>query len=93
MSSVGAELRIEGFVQGVGFRYFCLNQARKLGLTGWVKNNPDGSVSVLAEGDRSSLESLIVDLKIGPVGSTVNNVSIEWREITGQFTDFSVGVR
>ena len=90
MSSVGAELRIEGFVQGVGFRYFCLGHARNLDLTGWVKNNPDGSVSALAEGDRSSIESFITEMKIGPSSAVVKDVSIKWLDLTGQYSDFKV---
>ncbi|RKX29300.1 MAG: acylphosphatase [Candidatus Zixiibacteriota bacterium] len=90
MSSVGAELKIEGFVQGVGYRYFCLNRARNLGLKGWVKNNPDSSVSVLAEGDRGAIESLIAELKAGPSSAVINNVTIKWLKISGQFSDFKV---
>ncbi|MBU8932772.1 MAG: acylphosphatase [candidate division Zixibacteria bacterium] len=90
MSSVGAELRIEGFVQGVGYRYFCLVHARNLDLTGWVKNNPDGSVLALVEGDRSRVESLIVELKIGPSSAVVKDISIKWLDLTGQYSDFKV---
>ena len=56
MSSIGAIILINGFVQGVGYRYFCFDRARNLGLYGWVKNNPDCTVSVQVEGDRSLIE-------------------------------------
>ncbi|MFQ6008548.1 MAG: acylphosphatase, partial [Candidatus Zixiibacteriota bacterium] len=65
MNSAGVQLRIQGVVQGVGYRYYCLRKAREFGLKGWVKNNPDGSVSVVAEGDRSLIEDLIKELKVG----------------------------
>ena len=52
--------RIEGYVQGVGFRYFVLEKAQDLGLTGWVRNCTNGDVEVLAEGTREQLEKLLV---------------------------------
>ncbi len=90
MSSVGAKILISGFVQGVGYRYYCLGQAKSLGLTGWVKNNQDSSVSVQVEGDKSLIESLIKELKIGPQSAVVNAVNIEWIEFKGVFSDFKV---
>ncbi|MBI4720187.1 MAG: acylphosphatase, partial [Chitinivibrionia bacterium] len=61
LNSVGAHLRVCGLVQGVGYRYFCLRKALSLQLTGWVRNESDGSVSVLVEGDRGAIEALIED--------------------------------
>lgn len=90
MSSACAELRIVGLVQGVGYRYYCFNKARNFGLTGWAKNNYDGSVSVLAEGDRSMIESLIVELKIGPSSADVKDVIVKWQKFSGQYSDFNV---
>lgn len=93
MSSVGAELRVSGMVQGVGFRYFCYRKAVHLGVTGWVKNEPDGSVRLLAEGDRSAVEALIVELKAGPPASSVKDVSVQWREFSGEHPDFKIEMR
>lgn len=93
MTSVGAELRVSGMVQGVGYRYFCYRKAIGLGLTGWVKNQPDGSVLAVAEGDRSAIEALIVELKAGPPASSVGDVSVDWREFTGAFDDFKIEMR
>jgi len=90
MNTVGAELHIEGFVQGVGYRYFCFDRARSLGLTGWVKNNPDGTVTIVVEGDRGEIEAFIEELKVGPRSAVVKNVNLKWLPFSGQFTDFKV---
>jgi acylphosphatase len=90
MNSVGVQLRIHGFVQGVGYRYYCLRKARSLGLKGWVKNNPDGSVSVAAEGDRGLVEELIKELKAGPPSASVSDIDVTWTPYTGRFSDFGL---
>lgn len=77
-------------VQGVGYRYFCYRKANDLGITGWVKNQPDGSVLVLAEGDRSAIEVFIVELKIGPSASSVSDVNVEWRSFSGETSEFKI---
>lgn len=90
MSSVGALIKVSGVVQGVGYRYFAIRSARTLGVTGWVRNNDDSSVSVLAEGERGIIEVLVKELTTGPAASNVTNVNIQWQEYTGQFTGFDV---
>jgi len=90
MNSVGAEIVIRGHVQGVGYRYFCLTRATNLGLTGWVRNMPDQSVSVHVEGDRGGIEILINELKQGPRASAVTSVNVRWTAFTGKHTSFSV---
>ena len=65
---------VRGRVQGVGFRWFVRERARALGLTGWVRNQPDGTVEVLAVGDDSALEKLRALLTEGPMGSRVSGV-------------------
>lgn len=90
MSSVGALIKVSGVVQGVGYRYFAIRSARTLGVTGWVRNNDDSSVSVLAEGERGIIEILVKELTTGPAASNVTNVNIQWQEYTGQFTGFDV---
>jgi len=90
LSSVGALIKVCGVVQGVGYRYFAIHRARTLGVTGWVRNNDDSSVSVLAEGERGIIEVLVKELTTGPAASNVTNVNIQWQEYTGQFTGFDV---
>jgi len=90
LSSVGAELRISGVVQGVGYRYYCYREALGLGLSGWVKNAPDGSVLAMVEGDRGVVEGLISQLKVGPASASVADVDIKWLEFTGQYKTFQI---
>ena len=90
MSLKRVELLISGMVQGVGFRYFAYQKGQRLGLTGWVRNLPDGRVQVLAEGEESVLEEFIAELKAGPNFSRVQDIEINWSEPTGQFSSFEV---
>ena len=90
MSAVGALIKVSGVVQGVGYRYFAIRTARTLGVTGWVRNNDDSSVSVLAEGERGIIEVLVKELKIGPAASNVTDINVTWQAYTGQFTGFDV---
>ena len=66
--------RVEGEVQGVGFRWYVREQARSLELAGWVLNEPDGAVVLVASGDAAALDALERRLKIGPLHSTVTDV-------------------
>lgn len=63
---------VTGLVQGVGFRWFVRERARRLGLTGWVRNLPDGSVEVAAAGDQQQIELLKGELQRGPQGASVD---------------------
>ena len=81
---------VYGHVQGVFFRAFASGQARELGLTGYVRNLPRGSVEVKAEGERSRLEELIGHLKTGPPGARVEKVATNWSEYTGNYPGFSI---
>lgn len=83
-------MRISGYVQGVGFRYYCYQTAVGLGLNGWVRNEPDGSVAVAVEGERGLIEELIVQLKVGPPASSVNDVSVRWESFGGRFNSFQI---
>ncbi len=77
-------------MQGVGFRFFCHRLATGLNLVGWVRNNSDGSVTILAEGDRGLIEELIENLKAGPRAAVVKDVTIRWMPYSGQFKSFEV---
>lgn len=79
-----------GKVQGVGYRYFVLRKAEPLGLTGYVRNDPDGSVYVVAEGHPALLDELLQALHRGPFGSVVKHVHSTRSKATGEFNSFSV---
>ena len=68
---------VRGRVQGVGFRYFAEHTARAEGIGGWVQSLPDGSVEVLAEGDRASVDRFEAKLRHGPPGARVDSVSVD----------------
>jgi len=70
-------LVITGLVQGVGFRYAMLAQARLLGITGWVRNRRDGSVEAVIAGDAGQLDAMLDWSRSGPAGAAVDNVMIE----------------
>ena len=67
-------VRVTGMVQGVGFRWFVRERARRLGLKGWVRNLPDGSVEVAASGDPGQIELLKDELRRGPRGAVVDTL-------------------
>ena len=62
-------------MQGVGFRWFVREEARRLGLAGWVVNLPDGDVEVVATGEASSLSRLRMALQVGPTGAEVRQIT------------------
>ena len=67
-------VRVTGVVQGVGFRWFVRERARRLGLGGWVRNLPDGSVEVFAIGETTQLDLLRGELERGPNGAVVERL-------------------
>lgn len=81
---------IVGRVQGVGFRYYVWHQARHLGLAGYVRNLPDGSVEAGAEGEEDKLNQFIEALKAGPSGAVVEEVKVEWKEYAGKYREFNI---
>ncbi len=87
---VRIEARVIGLVQGVFFRQYTLQEARRLNLTGWVANRPDGSVQVIAEGNETNLRTLLVFLHVGSPSAHVEDVKITWSNASGEFTDFRV---
>ncbi len=81
---------VHGHVQGVGFRYFTLEAARALGVRGFVRNLPDGSVEALAEGEMAALDKLHGMLLEGPPGSRVTRVVVETASPAGAHDDFRI---
>jgi acylphosphatase len=82
---------VVGRVQGVGFRWFTYDVARREGLVGVVRNEPDGAVSVVVEGDRAALERFEVAIRRGPSGARVDRVDVEIGPAAWRYRDFSIG--
>ncbi len=81
---------VSGHVQGVGFRYHVQSHAYRLHLRGWVRNNDDGTVEVVAEGERAELEQLRDVMRQGPRMARVERVDAEWSEATGGLDAFDL---
>ena len=81
---------VRGEVQGVGFRYFVLAEGRRLGLRGWVRNNADGTVEIVAEGSRAELEQLRIMAGRGPRHARVDQVDAEWTVASGGLGEFEL---
>jgi acylphosphatase len=83
---------VRGDVQGVGFRYFVQRNAGRLGLRGWVRNNDDGTVEVVAEGGRPELDQLKRALEEGPRMARVERVDARWSAATGGLDGFDLAI-
>ena len=81
---------VSGRVQGVGFRYFTQDTALREGVTGWVRNLPDGRVEALLEGDADAVTRVERALRKGPRGARVDRVYVDDEDPTGLYTTFSV---
>ena len=81
---------VHGRVQGVGFRYFVIEKALGMGLRGYARNTDDGSVEVLAQGPRSTLENLLSLLRRGPMAANVQELEIDWGEPSTHLSGFHV---
>lgn len=90
MAQKRIHLIVRGRVQGVYFRAATQREARRLGITGWVKNRNDGSVELLAEGEEDSIRELASWAQHGPTAARVENVDTRWRGYTGEFHEFSI---
>ena len=84
------EARVSGRVQMVMYRDFTQRKAAGLKLTGEVKNMSDGSVLVVAEGPRKSLEALLEKLFAGPVLAQVDSIEIDWHPATSEYKTFTL---
>jgi acylphosphatase len=92
MSSTASRLRavVAGRVQGVGFRQFVQREATHLDLAGYVRNRPDGTVEVVAEGVQEALGVFVDRLRQGPRSASVSSVGVDWLAATGEFRFFNV---
>jgi acylphosphatase len=84
-----AHVLVRGAVQGVFFRAETRNRARSLGIDGWVRNNPDGAVEAVFEGDDERVESMVEWCRRGPAGARVEDVEASWAAPEGE-TGFSI---
>lgn len=85
-----AHVTIAGHVQGVYFRDATRQEARRAGVTGWVRNLPHGQVEALFEGDQEAVRALIAWCHIGPPDAHVDWVSVTWDDPTGQYDRFTI---
>ncbi len=90
MAQKRVQLIVRGRVTGVYFRAASQREAKRLGITGWVKNRNDGSVEVMAEGDEDTIKEIIAWAHHGPSAARVDGVDIRWRGYTGEFADFRI---
>ncbi len=81
---------VHGVVQGVGYRYFVQRQARTMGLTGYVENQADGTVKVVAQGEWRLLERLLEKLKQGPRLAEVTEIDYKWEEANLNHLGFEI---
>lgn len=84
------EIRVNGRVQGVGFRYYVQQQAKLLNVTGWVRNTVDGGVLIMAQGTEPAVKTLVDYLYVGPPLSLVKSVHKAELQVLEIFSDFEV---
>ena len=85
MSLARAHLIVHGMVQGVWFRGGTQDLARSNGVTGWVRNNADGTVEAVLEGDEGAVRAVVDWCRRGPPGARVDRVDVEWADHSGEF--------
>jgi len=90
MAKAMAHVVVHGIVQGVGFRFACRREAAANGLTGWVRNNYDGSVEAVFEGERSDVEEMVDWCRSGPSPGHVRSVDVDWQQPSGRFHSFDI---
>ena len=83
-------IKVSGKVQGVWFRARTREEAEKLGLSGSVWNNPDGSVGIVAEGEEEQLQKLLSWCRRGPSLALVTDLTCDWQEYRGEFDGFNI---
>ena len=82
--------RVYGRVQGVGFRYSAMFEAKRFGLRGWVRNKSDSSVEIVCEGTKEQCESFGSWLREGPPGASVSRVELRYTPYRGIYNSFTI---
>ncbi|HEY1011765.1 MAG TPA: acylphosphatase [Herpetosiphonaceae bacterium] len=90
MDKVRARVIVTGKVQGVNFRAACRDQARAVGVGGWVKNLADGSVEAVFEGSQAGVQRMVSWCYSGPIHAHVDHVEPAWEQPTGQEWSFDI---
>ena len=90
MAQKQIHLVVRGRVQGVFYRASAQREAKRLGITGWVKNRPDGSVEIVAEGEEDQVKDFLAWAQHGPSTARVDKVETRWRSYTGEFAEFRI---
>lgn len=85
-----ATIIVQGLVQGVGYRFFAVEYARRFNIRGYAKNLSNGNVEIVAEGDESAIKGFVEQLKIGPPSSHVSAVDVTWNDSEFGFSDFDI---
>ena len=89
-SSPSLHVIVKGRVQGVGYRYFAQDAAQDLGLTGWVRNLPNGDVEAEAAGPHADIETWLDRLRQGPPLARVDDIQMDWRDVSESYSQFSI---
>ena len=90
MKYLRAQVVIHGIVQGVFFRASTREEAIRIGVGGWVRNLPDGTVEALFEGEKKKVEEIVAWCHKGPPGARVSGVDIAWETCKGEFEQFDI---
>ncbi len=90
MAKAGAHVYVSGMVQGVSFRYYTMQAAAHLSITGWVRNLPDGRVEAVFEGEQEDLDRMLAWCREGPRSARVEQVEILPQAWTGEFESFRI---
>lgn len=90
MAAARVHLVIKGLVQGVWYRAYTERTAKALGLKGWVRNLPDGSVEAVMEGERAAIDLAILECRKGPPSSRVEKIEEQWESPNGEFASFEI---
>jgi acylphosphatase len=89
---IARTVRVSGRVQGVGFRWSAREEARGLGVHGWVRNTPDGGVEAHVQGSPEAVDRMVAWLRHGPAGSRVEEVEVVDAGVVGEAASFEIRV-